>query len=181
MKRIATRLFLTAALIVTASNASATLMYTDSFPSPATTRFTLMTNFWNDGDFLEQLFTGTGLSEVNEFSLDLSVTDNSLGGDTQDMDAFLNGVVIGSFMVNAGDTLLNLNFTGLNVAGMGVGGDDYLVRLETTRTVISGAGSANFSNGSQNLTLQQNMMVPEPATALLMALGIAGLGYRRRV
>lgn len=180
MKRIASRLFLTVALILTVSNASATLMYTDSFPSSATTRFTLQTNFWNDGDFLEQLFTGTGLSEVNEFSLDLSVTANSLVGDTQDMDAILNGIVIGSFMVNPGDTLLNLSFTGLNVAGMGGGGDDFLVRLETTRTVNGGAGSANFSNGTRNLTLQQNMMVPEPATALLMALGIAGLGYRRR-
>lgn len=181
MKQMTFRLLLAAAFILTGSNASATLMYTDSFPSPATTRSTLATNFWNDGDFLEQLFTGTGLSEVNEFSLDLSVTNNSLNGDTQDMDAILNGVVIGSFMVNPGDTLLNLSFTGLNVAGMGAGGEDYLVRLETTRTVIGGAGSANFSNGQQNLTLQQNMMVPEPATALLMGLGIAGLGYRRRV
>lgn len=181
MKRIASSLVLTIALFLTVPNASATLMYTDSFPSPATTRFTQQVNFWNDGDFLEQLFTGTGLVSVNEFSLDLSVTNNSLTGDTQDMDAILNGVVIGSFMVNPGDTLLNLSFSGFDVAGMGVGGDDYLVRLETTRTVLSGRGSANFANGSQNLTLHGDMRVPEPATALLMTLGLAGLGYRRRV
>ncbi|GAB5382505.1 MAG: hypothetical protein Alis3KO_39200 [Aliiglaciecola sp.] len=156
--------------------ASATAIFTTDFPTDSSTRFNqLGSNFWNDGDFIEQLFSGTGLSEVNEFTLDLSIVSNVLSGDTQDMSVMLNGIEIGDFMISAGDALVNIAFNGFNVMGMGGSGDDYLVRLETTRTVNGGQGSAGIANNTGNLTLTQ---VSEPGVLALLLVG--GLAAFRR-
>lgn len=162
------------------SDAWANVIYTDTFPSASSTRFTqLGSRFWNAGDFVEQQFTNTGITEINEFSLDLGIGPNSLNGDTQDMDVLINGVVIGSYQINPGDTLLNLSFTGLNLVGTG----DYLVRLLTTRTVIAFAGSAGILDGTaDNLVLTQltTVAVPEPGALGLLAVGLFGLGFAAR-
>lgn len=162
------------------SNAAANLIYTDTFPSASSTRFTQIgTRFWNAGDFVEQQFTATGITRIDEFSLGLDIGPNSLNGDTQDMDVLINGFVIGSYQINPGDTFLDLNFTGLNLVGTG----DYLVRLLTTRTVTNFAGSAAISDGAPgNLVLTQFTAVPEPGALGLLAFGLVGLGFavRRR-
>lgn len=177
-KRFALLLAVGIVIALQISNAFAAIVYEGSFPSPSSTRFTQSgSRFWNQGDYVEQLFTGTGLGNVSELSLELSIGPNSLNGDTQDMDAILNGNVIGSFMISPGNSFLNLNYAGFSIGGTGIGSDDYLLRLETTRTVNSGDGSAGIGDGQQNLLMQQ---IPEPSTFMLAALGLVGNGFCRR-
>lgn len=167
-----------ASALVVAVGAPTHAAYIDSFPSADSTRFTqLGQRFWNDGDFVQEAFLGTGLSSVQQVSLDLSIEPNSLAGDTQDMIVLLNGDQIGSYMIAPGDTLIDLDLTGFDVSGFGLSGDDYLLRLETIRTVSVGAGSAGILDGVQNLTFNQ---VPEPATFVLATIATAMLVARRR-
>lgn len=164
------------------SHASANLIYTDTFPSASSTRSTLLGDrFWNAGDYVEQTFMDTGITRIDEFSLDLDIGPNSLSGDTQDMDVLINGIIIGSYQINPGDSFLSLNFTDIGLIGTG----DYLVRLLTTRTVTTGSGSAGILDGTAgNLVLTQQTLVavPEPSALGLLAFGLLGLGVvaRRR-
>lgn len=183
MKRFVGAVALVLVSVGSVGNASAAAMFVDSFPTAGATRSTASgVNFWNDGDFIQELLTGTGLSEMTSLTLDLPIIDNVLSSDTQDMDVILNSITIGSFMVATGDSTLNLFFDGFSVAGAGLGGDDYTLRLETTRTVDGGAGSAGIGTGSGNLTLAQANRVSAPGSAilLLLGLGLGAIGSRQR-
>jgi hypothetical protein len=108
------------------------------FPATGDTRFNLSgTNFWNQGDYIE----GSRTFTVPTQSMDmvLVVSPNVLSCDTQDMDVIVDGVTIGSFVVSAGDTQVVANFTFAQIAA-GV----HTLRIETTRTVNPGCGSAGY-------------------------------------
>ncbi len=170
-------LFVGLALATSTSRAS---VFVGSFPDGSETRSTLIgLRFWNLGDFIEQSFVNTGLSFVESINLDLNTSPNSLSGDTQDMDVIINGITVGSFSISPGDSVVPISITGFNVAAIGV--DDFLLRLETTRTVTAFAGSAGIVAGSNNLELANS--VPEPSSMAvwsLLGLVVGGIGWYRR-
>lgn len=108
------------------------------FPATGDTRFNQSgTNFWNQGDFVEGSRTFT-VSTV-EMSMVLQISPNVLTCDTQDHAFMVDGVTIGTFSVTAGATQVTATF---NFAQVDPG--PHTLRIETTRTVNGGCGSAGF-------------------------------------
>lgn len=110
------------------------------FPATGDTRFNLSgTNFWNLGDYVEGSRTFT--VSTQQMNMVLEIISNSLSCDTQDHDFKVDGVTIGSFVVNPSDTqvLASFSFTQIDPG-------PHVLRIETTRTVNPGCGSAGFPN-----------------------------------
>jgi len=110
------------------------------FPATGDTRYNQSgTNFWNLGDYVEggRPFTVS----TQQMDMVLQIENNSLTCDTQDHAFKVDGVTIGTFMVNAGDTqvLASFSFPQIDPGA-------HTLRIETTRTVDPGCGSAGFSN-----------------------------------
>jgi len=115
------------------------------FPATGDTRFTLTGNsFRNVGDFVEgvRTFTSSGV----EVEMTLSIEDNFLTCDTQDHALMIDGATIGNFSVASGDIEVVERFA-LPVIAPG----PHTIRIETTRTVSSGCGSAGFPNDVSTL------------------------------
>ncbi|MEM7626874.1 MAG: hypothetical protein AAF333_14870 [Planctomycetota bacterium] len=150
--------------------------WTGSFPNGTETRQTARGDrFWNESDFIEETLLNTSVASVTTLDLDLVHDVNSLMGDTQDMDVILNGVTIGSLMIQPGDSVTSIRLSGFDVAA--TGGDGYVLRLETTRTVIAGRGSAGIGIGSSNLTIGNP--IPEPGSVFFLA-GLAAMLAKRK-
>ena len=112
------------------------------FPAPGDTRVSLRGDRpWNAGDSIQGVRT-TGLPSITGVTLPLRI-DNSLSCDSQDMRLRINGTAVGAVIVPAGAPMVNVDLTFPAIAG-----PTYTVRLETTRTVGSGCGSAGIPDGS---------------------------------
>jgi hypothetical protein len=120
---------------------------TIDFPGTGDTSMTMLTNYWNAGDYIEGTRT-TMLASITRLMLNVVVTANTLSCDTQDMDVIVNGVTVGTFMISAGESLLTDSFTFAAITG-----PTYTIRFQTTSTVDSGCGSAGFDLSSSTVTL----------------------------
>lgn len=115
-----------------------------TFPATGDTRFTQSgPNFWNQGDFVEGQRNFS--SSVDTLEMTLITDPNTLTCDTQDHAVMIDGATIGTFFVNPGDPFISQNFSFPTVAA-GV----HTIRIETTRTVDPGCGSAGFPNDVSN-------------------------------
>jgi hypothetical protein len=105
------------------------------------------TYFWRLGDYV----TGTrtlSLASVTRMQFTLQISPNVLGCDTQDVQVSLNGRVLGSIAIASGNTSVTRDYTFPAVAG-----PTYTIRIETTRQVASGCGSAGYPEGVSTFTL----------------------------
>lgn len=137
---------------------------------------------WTTGDFVTATFSGTGLASVTSFSDTFDIIDLVQTGNTLIVDALVNGVDVGSFVVNdcssCGTQVVNFNS---GPFGPIFGAGTYTLAFVLENTLPSGGGSIAFLDGGV-ATLSSSSPVPEPSTWALMLLGFAGLGlaaYRR--
>ena len=130
-------------------------------------------HIWTTGDFWAQNFTGTAQPSAGHMDLRLFIDDNTLSGGSQvNLNAVLNGTVVGGFTIPQGVTgLLNFSFNFPAIAG-----PNYDVRLLETNTVPLGLGAVSMApNGQSTVTL-----TPEPATGLTATGAAALLLWRRQ-
>ncbi len=120
---------------------------TITFPTSGDPRYTMYTNMWNAGDYVQGSRT-TSLPSVTSVEMTLSINPNILSCDTQDMRLMINGVEVGRFAVAPGATTVSRTFSFPAVAG-----PTYTLRLETVRTVSSGCGSAGLPDGVSTFRL----------------------------
>jgi len=104
--------------------------------------------FWRAGDFVQGTRT-TSLGSIRSIDMNLEVSPNLLSCDTQDHSFSVNGTVVGTFSISSTDAVISRSFSFGAIAG-----PTYTFRIETTRTVASGCGSAGFPEGSSTLTLR---------------------------
>jgi hypothetical protein len=105
------------------------------------------TNYWNVGDYVDGSRVTT-LSSTVGAAIHVVLAANSLTCDTQDMQVTINGVVVGSFSIQSGATIVDTSFAFASITG-----PTYDLRYQTTRTVASGCGSAGISTTGSTVTL----------------------------
>ncbi len=121
---------------------------TVTFPSSSDTRVASAgLYFWRMGDYVEGTRTTT-LPSLTSVSFALTLDSNGLTCDTQDVSLSINGVTVGSFSIASGTMSVMQSFTFAAITG-----PSYTIRLETTRTVASGCGSAGYANDVTIFTL----------------------------
>ena len=120
---------------------------TVSFPTAPDTRFTMLTNFWNAGDYVQGARTTT-VPSIAGLSMHLVLEAVSLTCDTQDARVLVNGVEVGRFSARSGGAPVDASFVFARVTG-----PTYTFRYETVRTVAGGCGSAGYSNTGSTITL----------------------------
>ena len=137
---------------------------------------------WTTGDFVTALFSGTGLASVTSFSDTFDILNFVANGNTLIVDALVNGVDVGSFVVNdctSCGTAQPVNFNSGPFAPIS-GAGTYTLAFVLENTLPFGGGSIAFLDGGV-ATLSSSSPVPEASTWAMMLLGFAGLsfaGYR---
>jgi hypothetical protein len=117
------------------------------FPTSADTPHTMLTNYWNLGDYIEGV-RATSLSSTTSATIHIVVSPDSLTCDTQDMKLMINGTEAGRFSIHATPATVDATFTYAAISG-----PSYTLRYETVRTVSSGCGSAGFAMTGGTITL----------------------------
>lgn len=136
---------------------------TYTFPAAGDPRFTLQTNFWNAGDYVEG--TRSLTEPAIAVRMVLEIEENVLSCDTQDHYFMIDGTTVGTFSVEAGDTQVVADFFFPDIPA-----GNHTFRIETSTTVASGCGSAGFPEDVSTLTFyRRSTLVDVPA------LGGAGL------
>ena len=131
------------------------------------------------GDYvLSSIFTDTGLSSATDLSANWSFQDFLGGGNTETWFIYVNGIAVAqavlpddNFLGQIGSVAGTVTFA--NIAPVSGG---YQVELILQNTVPSGGGAVAWLDGGTT-TLSG---VPEPATPLLLSLGLALIGLMRR-
>jgi len=118
-----------------------------TFPATGDTRSILLgTSFWNQGDFVEGVRNFTELTD--EIEMMLTISPNGLSCDTQDHALLIDGATVGTFSVGSGETQVIQRFLFPAVTP-----GPHTIRIETTRTVTGGCGSAGFPDDVSMLSL----------------------------
>lgn len=113
-----------------------------TFPSASDTRVIASGDRpWNAGDYIEGT-RSAALSSITSAQLSLPVSPNGLTCDNQDMRLRINGTVVGGVIVTPGASSVTPSFSFGAISG-----PNYTFRLETTRTVAGGCGSAGIPDG----------------------------------
>jgi len=162
--------------------------YTASFPSASSAVVgsigfisgTEIGYFWSvgRGDSVSQTFSGTGLSSVNDLSLNFNVTRNVLNsGAFVSWDVFVNNNDVGNWVWTGidGTGPLALHYTFADIVGSGI----YAIAMKVMNEVAPGSGSITLGVPG-DLTLQGSA-VPIPGAIWLFGSGIIGLvGLRKK-
>ncbi|MCB9593619.1 MAG: hypothetical protein H6719_12875 [Sandaracinaceae bacterium] len=129
---------------------SCIVMASTMFPAVGDTRVASAgLYFWRLGDYVEGSRT-LPLTSATRVTFNLQINPNVLSCDTQDVRLSINGRIVGSFSISSGQTSTSQSFTFPAVAG-----PTFTIRLETTRQVNGGCGSAGYTDGVSTLTLFQ--------------------------
>ena len=121
-----------------------------TFPIASDTHFAASgTNYWNAGDYIQGSRT-TGLASITSADLVLSISSNVLTCDNQSMQLRINGTIVGPVTIAPGATTFSRSYSFAALTG-----PTYTVRLETTRTVNGGCGSAGFPDGVSTLRVRR--------------------------
>ena len=114
------------------------------------------TSMFRTGSYIEDSYTGTGVTEVTGLSYAFIIDDGtttvcSVG--TLTFDVKINGTKVGSASFVGGNSGKNLTITGTHsfsaVAGTGTNNDEYTLRVEATNSVCGGAATYQFRPGGQ--------------------------------
>jgi hypothetical protein len=98
-------------------------------------------HIWATGDYWAQNFAATGLSDTSHMSLTLFINDNTLSGETLNLDVLLNQNNVGSISIPPGmieSQTFEFDFTS-------VAGPDYRIHIEATNTISPGLGSVSIA------------------------------------
>jgi len=110
-----------------------------TFPAVGDTHFNLTgTLFWNQGDYVEGVRNLT--EAADEVEMMLFISPNGLSCDTQDHALMIDGAIVGTFSVSPGETQITRRFP----LFPGLAPGSHTMRVETTRTVNGGCGSAGL-------------------------------------
>jgi hypothetical protein len=132
-------------------------------------------HIWLAGDYWAQDFTIAGLSEVDQLTVDLAYNDDTLTGPSLDLNAMLDGTVVGSFAVPPGvHGLRSYTFYFSPIAG-----PNYDIELIATNSIPLGEGSVSIADNNRT-SAAVFTGVPEPGTIGLLGLGTAVLLLLRR-
>jgi len=112
---------------------------TVAFPSAGDYRNTT-SYMWHAGDYVEGV-RYTSVGTATGLDVHLLIGANVLSCDTQDVNVYLNGAVVGSFSVAAGQYTVDQSYSFAAIAGT-----TFTVRYQTISTVASGCGSAEYPN-----------------------------------
>jgi hypothetical protein len=122
-----------------------------SFPSPSDATTPSHGYLWNAGNFVEGART-TGLTPITSLDMHLVPSENLLTCDTQDMRLMVNGSEVGRFSVTASGGTSPIDRT---FAFGALAGPSYTFRIECTRPVAGGCGSARLARGASTLTIRR--------------------------
>jgi hypothetical protein len=177
---VTTRIFklgILAGLLSMTGVASATVIYTSTFSTAGTGGAYGSGNYYFTGQHATQVFSGTGLSVVNELSLTLNFgASGNYASQDLGLTFSLNGIDVGSVLYTPGDSTVktpDFMFSDLVSAST-----DWTLDMRVTTPVCSGCGGVQLSTNTP-MTLTDNA-VPEPATIMMLSLGLAGFGVSRR-
>jgi hypothetical protein len=128
---------------------------------------------WTTGGFWAQDFSSTGIATTQSMTLDLNLNNVLSSGFSETFETLLNGVNVGSFTVNSGQSgLLIFKFSFPAVAG-----PNYDIEMEmTSATIPPGDGSLSllFTHPPSRAVIS-GKPVPESSTLWLLGLGLAAL------
>ena len=122
-------------------------MCTVSFPTAPDMRFTMLTNFWNAGDYVQGARL-TSVPSITGLTMHLVLEADTLTCDTQDARVMVNGTEVGRFSARSGMAPVDATFVFARITG-----PSYTFRYETVRTVAGGCGSSGYSNTGSTITL----------------------------
>lgn len=108
--------------------------------------------FWdvNRGDSVSETFFGPG--SVSSYTLDVGIPRNNLSTEDIDWEVVINGTVVDTFQVVAGQSSVNISGSFASISG-----PSYDVSVRVTNTISPGLGSCTFryaGAGENTLTLR---------------------------
>ncbi|TWU60134.1 hypothetical protein Poly51_04080 [Rubripirellula tenax] len=148
---------------------------------------------FNLGDYVEQTYGNTGLSNTTGSQWQFSITDFTLDGVLNTFDARINGATVGSFSYTSDGVFgsvhdFDLTYThapAINSQIGVMGPDSFFLTLLATSTVPTGSGTWAWNpGGTVTLTgMSSAQAIPEPGSMALLTFATCSLGiaaYRRR-
>lgn len=138
---------------------------------------------WNQGDYVGQDVTGSGLGSISQLSIDLQYQNVLDVGFTETYGVTVNGTNVGSFSIaGIGDD--NYYFQSDVFSFSPISGPYDILFTITSATIPLGDGSIGWVDDGVTSTITLSSATPEPGTMALFAIGLGLpllLALRRRL